>query len=152
MSIAEALEQASIAGHDLVEIAPNANPPVVKILDWGKFRYEQTKQDQKNRKNQKNQELKQVRLSLKIGDHDLDVKAKRARQFLENGHKVKASLRFRGREVTHPDLGKAVLDRFVERIADIAHREQEPQLSGRELTMLLAIKKEVTSNAKAENS
>lgn len=152
VSIAEALEQASQAGHDLVEIAPGAKPPVVKILDWGKFRYEQTKQNQKNRKSQRNQEIKQVRLSLKIGIHDLEVKAKRARQFLESGHKVKVSLRFRGREVTHPDLGRAVLDRFVEEIADIAQREQEAQLSGRELTMLLAIKKEVTSNAKAENS
>ncbi len=152
VSIAAALEQAATAGYDLVEIAPGANPPVVKILDWGKFRYEQTKQIQKNRKNQRNQEVKQVRLGLKIGQHDLEVKAKHARRFLDEGHKVQVKLRFRGREVTHPDLGRGVLMRFYDTVEDIANREQEPILSGREMTMLLAVKKEVKRNAEAENS
>ena len=160
VTISEALEQAASAGLDLVEIAPNASPPVAKILDWGKFRYEQTKQDQKNRKNQRNQEIKQVRLGLKIGEHDLQVKVKRARLFLESGSKVKISLRFRGREVTHPDLGRAVLDRFVGHLEDIAVREQEPSMSGREMTMLLALSKKAGSkkeekeaaNAEDENS
>lgn len=152
VTIAEALEQANQANQDLVEIAPNAKPPVVKILDWGKFRYEQTKQDQKNKRNQRSQEVKQVRLSLKIGQHDLEVKSKKARQFLENGNKVKVSLRFRGREVTHPDLGKGVIRRFVGTIEDVSVVEQEPQMSGREMTMLLGIKKESPSNAKDENA
>ena len=141
VSIAEALEQASTAGSDLVEIAPGAKPPVVKILDWGKYRYEQTKLNQKNRKSQRNHEMKQVRVGLKIGQHDLDVKVRHAREFIEHGHKVKVSLRFRGREVTHPDLGRAVLERFMAQMEDLATREQEPTLSGREMTMVLGISK-----------
>jgi translation initiation factor IF-3 len=147
VTIADALERAASAGYDLAEIAPNASPPVVKILDWGKYRYEQTKQEQRNRKNQRQTEVKQIRLGLKIGQHDLDVKAKRAREFLEEGHKVQVKLRFRGREVTHPDLGRAVLGRFHDIVADIANKEQEPQLSGREMTMMLAMKKEAKADA-----
>ncbi|HUC87250.1 MAG TPA: translation initiation factor IF-3 [Candidatus Saccharimonadales bacterium] len=138
VSRAEALEQAAAAGYDLVEIAASANPPVVKILDWGKYRYEQTKLSQKNRKHQRNQEVKQVRVGLKIGEHDLLVKVKHARTFIESGHKVKVSLRFRGREVTHSELGRVVLDRFMGHLEDIAVREQDSTLSGREMTMLLA--------------
>lgn len=145
---AEALERAAAAGLDLVEIAPNAAPPVVKILDWGKYRYEQTKQVQKSRKAQRQTEVKQVRLSLKIGEHDLQVKVRHARQFLEAGHKVKIALRFKGREITHPDLGRAVLDRFVSELADLAQVEQQPQITGREMNMVIGINK----NAKAENS
>ena len=96
MSSAEALERAVAAGYDLVEIAPGATPPVVKILDWGKYKYELTKQVQKNRKQQKQSEIKQVRLGLKIGDHDLDFKIKHARNFLGEGNKVKVALRFKG--------------------------------------------------------
>ncbi len=130
-----------------MEIAPNAKPPVVKILDWGKYRYEQTKQEQKNRRNQRNQEVKQIRMGLKIGSHDIEVKSKNARRFLEEGHKVQVRLRFRGREITHPDLGRAVLDRFLETVQDVAVREQDPTLAGREMTMLLAVKKEAKSDA-----
>lgn len=158
--IAEALERALAAGSDLVEIAPNATPPVVKILDWGKFRYEQTKQLQKNRKSQRSQEVKQIRLGLKIGQHDIDVKARKAREFLQTGAKVKVGLRFRGREITHPDLGQAVLLRFVEAIGEIAHIEQQPQLSGREMSLVVAPSKlskkpeqeKVASHAEDENS
>ncbi len=150
VSRTDALEQAAAAGYDLVEIAPHATPPVVKILDWGKYRYEQTKQNQRQRKSQRAHEVKQVRLGLKIGDHDLMVKVKRARAFIEGGHKLKVSLRFRGREVTHPDLGKAVLDRFMGYMEDIAIREQEPTLSGREMTMLLAASKHPKPPAKPE--
>jgi translation initiation factor IF-3 len=141
VSIAEALEQAAAAGSDLVEIAPGAKPPVAKILDWGKYKYEQTKLNQKNRKNQRNQDIKQVRVGLKIGQHDLDVKIRHAREFLTTGHKVKVSLRFRGREVTHSELGRKVLDRFMAEVEDIAIREQDPILSGREMTMVLALDK-----------
>ncbi len=135
---------------DLAEIAPNATPPVAKILDWGKYRYEQTKQENKSRKNQKAVEIKQVRLGLKIGDHDLQVKLRSARKFLGEGNKVKVSLRFRGREITHPDLGRAVLDRFMSLVDDIAVQEQTPQMTGRDLNMVVAPRKE-TSNAKNED-
>lgn len=144
----EALRQASELGYDLAEIAPNADPPVARILDWGKYRYEQTKQEQRNRRNQKQVEVKEVRLGLKIGDHDLDVKLKRARKFLEEGHKVKMSLRFRGREITHPDLGFAMMERVKSQLEDIASQEQAPALAGRSIDMILGMKKD----AKAQNS
>lgn len=148
VSLAEATRQAEEADLDLAEIAPGATPPVVKILDWGKYRYEQTKQLQKSRKNQRQVEIKQVRLGLKIGDHDFKVKLNRARKFLLEGDKVKVSLRFRGREITHPDLGRAILDRFVADIADIGQLEQAPQLSGRELNIIIGMK----PDAKTKNS
>ncbi len=148
VSLREALDRADEAGLDLAEIAPTAQPPVVKILDWGKYRYEQTKLLQKSRKNQKQVEIKQVRLGLKIGEHDLQVKLGRARKFLEQGHKVKISLLFRGREITRPQLGRDILDNVMERLSDVAAQEQAPTLSGRDLNMILGMKKD----AKAENS
>lgn len=148
VSLREALNRAEEAGLDLAEIAPNAQPPVVKILDWGKYRYEQTKQLQKSRKNQKQVEVKQVRLGLKIGDHDLQVKLNRARKFLEEGHKVKISLLFRGREITRPQLGREILDRVMEQLSDIATQEQAPTLSGRDLNMIVGMKKD----AKAQDA
>lgn len=138
----EALQQAEQAGLDLVEIAPNAQPPVAKILDWGKFQYEQTKQLQKSKKNQKLVEIKQVRLGLKIGEHDFLVKLHRARKFLEQGYKVKVSVFFRGREITHPDLGKAILEKFMSQVSDLAQQEQAPQMSGREYNMIVGVKKD----------
>lgn len=126
----------------MAEIAPQAQPPVVRILDWGKYRYEQTKQLQKSRKKQKLVEVKQVRLGLKIGEHDFEVKRERARKFLAEGHKVKVSLLFRGREITHQDLGLAVLKRFLAGLEDIAEQEQAPTLTGRDLNMILGKKKD----------
>ena len=142
VSLRQALDAAAEAGLDLAEIAPTAQPPVVKILDWGKYRYEQTKQLAKNKKNQKQVEVKQVRLGLKIGDHDLQVKLNRAVKFLEQGHKVKISLLFRGREITRPELGRAILDRVMEQLQEVAVQEQAPQLSGRDLNMILGPKKD----------
>jgi translation initiation factor IF-3 len=142
VSLREALDAAAEAGLDLAEIAPNAQPPVVKILDWGKYRYEQTKQLAKSKKNQKQVEVKQVRLGLKIGEHDLQVKLNRAVKFLDQGHKVKISLLFRGREITRPELGRAILDRVMEQMQDVAAQEQAPQLSGRDLNMILGPKKD----------
>lgn len=142
VSLSEALQQAEQAGYDLAEIAPQAKPPVVKILDWGKYQYEQTKQLQKSKKKQKLVEIKQVRLGLKIGEHDFEVKLKRARKFLEQGFKVKVSVFFRGREITHPDLGLAMLQRFLARVEDMAQQEQPPQLSGREYNMIVGLKKD----------
>lgn len=148
VTLSEALDAAQTAGYDLAEIAPNASPPVAKILDWGKYKYEQGKQLAKAKRNQKQVEVKQVRLGLKIGDHDLEVKVKRARRFLEEGHKVKVSLLFRGREITHPDLGHAILARFMRMIEDVAAQEQTPQLSGRDLNMILGLRKD----AKAQDT
>lgn len=155
----EALALAEEAGLDLAEIAPSAQPPVAKILDWGKYRYEQTKQENKSRKNQKAVEIKQVRLGLKIGEHDIQVKLRSARKFLEVGNKVKVTLRFRGREITHPDLGRAVLTGFVDRLNDVAVIEQTPQMTGRDFNMVVApkpITKEVkpaeTSEPEAGNN
>src|SRR5437762_4843803 len=108
VTLREARERAEEADLDLAEIAPNAQPPVVKILDWGKYRYEQTKQLQKSKKNQKQVEIKQIRIGLKIGAHDLEVKRRAARKFISSGHKVRISLRFRGREIAHPDLGRTI--------------------------------------------
>jgi translation initiation factor IF-3 len=142
VGISEAMSRALEADLDLVEIAPNAQPPVVKILDWGKYKYEQTKLLQKSRKNQKQVDVKQVRLGLKIGEHDLQVKLTKARQFLNQGHKVKISLLFRGREITHPQLGHDILARVMEQLGDVAAQEQAPMLSGRDLNMILGVKKD----------
>lgn len=130
------------AGLDLAEIAPNATPPVVKIIDWGKYRYEQTKQEARNRKNQKQTEVKQIRMGLKIGEHDIDVKLKNARKFLEEGNSVKLTVRFRGREITHPELGQALLKRVVEKISDVAEQDQAPSQTGRDLSMMVRPKKQ----------
>jgi translation initiation factor IF-3 len=148
VSLNEALDAASEAGLDLAEIAPNAEPPVVKILDWGKYRYEQTKQLAKSRKTQKQVEVKQVRLWLKIGEHDLQVKLTRVRKFLDQGDKVKISLLFRGREITRPELGRAILNRVMEQLEEVAVQEQAPQLSGRDLNMIVGSKKDI-KDAKA---
>lgn len=148
VSLREALDIAAEAGLDLAEIAPNAEPPVVKVLDWGKYRYEQTKQLAKSRKTQRQVEIKQVRLGLKIGEHDLQVKLGRVKKFLEAGDKVKISLLFRGREITRPELGRAILDRVMQQIEEFAVQEQAPQLSGRDLNMIVGSKKD-TKDAKA---
>jgi translation initiation factor IF-3 len=151
VTLDEALEQAREAGFDLAEIAPGAEPPVVKILDWGKYRYEQTKQQARNKKNQRQAEVKQVRLGLKIGEHDLDVKLKRARKFLEEGHKVKISLLFRGREITHPDLGHAILARVMSRLEDVGVQEQAPTLTGRDLNIIVGIRKDAKNEDSQRN-
>lgn len=142
VTLREALDIAAEAGLDLAEIAPSAQPPVVKVLDWGKYRYEQTKQLAKSKKNQRQVEVKQVRLGLKIGEHDLQVKLTRATKFLEQGHKVKISLLFRGREITRPELGRAILTKVMAQLDEVATQEQPPQLSGRDLNMIVGPKKD----------
>lgn len=142
MSIKEARRLAEEAGLDLVEVSPLAKPPVVRIIDWGKFRYEQDKAQQKNRRNQKQFDIKQVRLGLKTDTHDLDVKHRAAVKFLEKGHKVRVNVRFRGREITHPELGRMVLDKFCDRLSEIATIEQAAALNGRELSAVLVVRKQ----------
>jgi translation initiation factor IF-3 len=145
VSLGQALQEAENAGLDLVEVAPQATPPVVRVIDWGKYRYEQDKQLQKSRRNQKQADIKQVRLGLKTDKHDLEVKIRAVRKFLGLGHKVRVNLRFRGREITHPDLGRGVLERFVEQLMDEATVEQPIALSGREMSTVLVRKKDAKS-------
>ncbi len=144
----EALEKAQLAGLDLVEISPEANPPVAKIIDWGKYQYQKTKEAQKNKKKSKAMDLKQIRFGLKIGDHDLDVKLRKIRDFLETGHKVKITAFFRGREMAHKDIGFQLLDRVFAKIDDIAVIDQKPHMSGKYLSMVVRS----DPNAKAKNA
>lgn len=136
---------AESVGLDLVEVAPQSTPPVVRVIDWGKYRYEQDKQLQKSRRNQKQADIKQVRLGLKTDKHDIEVKIRAIRKFLNLGHKVRVNLRFRGREITHPDLGRSVLERFIDQLTDEAIIEQQITLSGREMSTVLARKKDAKS-------
>lgn len=123
-----------------MEVSPNADPPVCKILDYGKYRYEQEKKLQKSKKAQKNQEIKGIRLSVKIGQNDFDTKLKKAKGFIEKGDKVQLQLRFKGREMAHKDLGEKVLRSFVEGIGEVTV-EQEPKMLGRGMNMVVAPKK-----------
>lgn len=138
LGIREALQMAEERGLDLVEVAPNAVPPVCRMLDYGKFRYEQSKKEREARKNQKQVELKELRLKPKTDDHDLNVKANQARRFLLSGDKVKFTVRFRGREMAHPDIGREMLEQMMENLADIAVVEQKPLMEGRAISLMLA--------------
>lgn len=140
----EAIARAYEVGLDLVEVSPNANPPVARIVDWGKYNYQKSKQQQKNKKKTVS-DLKQIRMGLKIGDHDLDIKLKKIREFLDQGHKVKITAFFRGRELAHKDIGYKLLERVTEKLADTAIVDQEPQLAGKHLSIV------VRSNPRAKN-
>lgn len=122
---------------DLVEISPNANPPVVKIVDWGKYNYQKTKQQQANKRNTKSLDMKQMRFGLKIGDHDLGVKMRKVTDFLEAGHKVKITLVFRGRELAHKDIGFKLAERVINDFGDAIAVDQQPQLNGKQLTFVI---------------
>lgn len=122
---------------DLVEISPNAKPPVAKIVDWGKFNYQRTKQLQKNKRNAKTLELKQMRLGLKISDHDLGVKMRKVADFLEAGHKTKIVVFYRGREMAHKDIGFKLAEKIIADFGDKVIVEQAPQLSGKQLSFVL---------------
>jgi translation initiation factor IF-3 len=134
----EALEIAAQANLDLVLVAPTAKPPVARIMDYGKFKFEQQKKERELRKNQKIILLKEVRLSPTIDEHDFQTKLRNAIKFLENGDKVKASIRFRGRAITHKEIGQRVLDRFAEACKDLATIEQRPKMEGRSMFLILA--------------
>ena len=141
VSTKEAIQKAREAGLDLVEVSPNAAPPVAKIMDWGKHRYEQQKQQQKAKAKQKTQELKTIRLGVKIGQHDLDTKLRTAEKFLDHEDKVKFQLRFRGREVVHKELGEKILLGVAESLSEKSEVEQTPVFAGREMTMVVGPKK-----------
>ena len=140
LSRSEALKVAEEAGVDLVEISPNADPPVVKVIDWGKYQYQKMKELQKNRKNTKTAELKQMRMGLKIGANDLDIKLRKIREFLADGHKVKILVVFRGREMAHQELGYVMIDKIVALLEADAILEQKPQMAGRNLSIVVRSK------------
>ena len=140
LPLAEARHLADEAGVDLVEISPNANPPVAKIIDWGKYQYQKMKEQQKNRKKAKASELKQMRLGLKIGQHDLEIKLRKIRKFLASGDKVKIMVFFRGREMAHKELGFELINRIITMLEDDAVVEQKPQMAGRNLSMTVRSK------------
>lgn len=152
MPISEALNIARDQGYDLAEISPSAEPPVCKLLDWGKYLYEQDKQTAKNRKKQKNIEVKQVRMGLKIGQHDIEVKQKATRKFLDAGNKVKLTVRFKGREMARPDLGEKVLNNFFESLSGEAVIEQSPQMTGRDMSIVIAQTKQASKEMKDNNN
>lgn len=140
MSRQDALKAAEDAGVDLVEISPNAAPPVAKVVDWGKFQYQKMKEQQKNRKSSKISELKQMRFGLKIGSGDLDIKLRKIRGFLAAGHKVRIQIFYRGREMAHKELGYEMIDRIVALLEDDAILEQKPQMAGRNLSIVVRSK------------
>ena len=138
VSIAEALQAAQDAGLDLVEISPNASPPIVKVLDYGKYKYQEQKKAAEARKKQKVVEVKELKYRPMIDDHDYDVKMRAMARFFEEGDKVKVTLRFRGREMAHQELGAKLLARVQDDTSKIAKVEMEPRFEGRQMIMILA--------------
>ncbi len=158
----EALALAQERELDLVEISPNADPPVCKIVDWGKYNYQRTKQQQKSRKSTKTVEMKQIRLGLKISPHDLSIKMNHAAKFLEAGHKVKVTLLYRGREQAHREIGFQLAQRIIDDFGDTIIVDQQPQLAGKQLNFVfrssgkkqpkVEVELEGAQDAKTENS
>jgi len=137
MSAKDAFKLAQEKKLDLVKIAPQAKPPVCKIMDYGKFKYEQQKRDKEAKKKQKQISLKEIRLSMKIEKHDLETKANRAKKFLEDGDKVKIALRFRGREMANTSLGYGVIERFIEAVGDVGTLEKRAKMEGRSMVAFM---------------
>lgn len=140
MSARDALNLAAEKNLDLVKIAPQATPPVCKIIDYGKYRFEQAKREKEAKKNQRVVEIKEIRLSLNIDTHDFETKRNHAIRFLNDGNKVKVSIRFRGREMGHPELGADIMKHFAESLADTANVDKPAKLEGRNMLMFLAPK------------
>jgi translation initiation factor IF-3 len=138
VSIRDALNRAQEQNLDLVEVSPNAEPPVCRIMDYGKFLYERDKRERKARKAQKNVEVKEIRLSPKIGEHDVDFRVRDAHRWLEEGCKVRVRVRFRGREITYPEIGRNMLQQVAERLSDVATIESSPRMEGRSMLMVLS--------------
>ena len=158
MPVLQARELAKKANVDLVEVAPTSVPPVCRLLDYGKFKYEQQKKEQQARKSQKVLLQREIRLRPKIGIHDFEAKARIAKKLLADGAKVKVTLMFRGREITHPELGRAVLQRMSEALSEVATQERQPLMEGRRMDIIMApiaakpkvkVETKETENAKA---
>ncbi len=148
MSRSAALDVARDAGLDLVEISPNAKPPVAKIVDWGKYQYQKMKEQQRNKKSARTSEIKQMRLGLKIGQNDLDIKLRKVRKFLSDGDKVKIQVVFKGREMAHPEIGRNILDKILESLSDVAIADQKAVMAGRNLSVMIRS----NPNAKTEDA
>jgi translation initiation factor IF-3 len=146
----EALAKAAELGMDLVEVAPQAQPPVAKIIDFNKFLYQEAKRKQEEKKKAKVSETKEIRLSPFISDNDLQVMVRRGRDFLEDGDKVRLALKFRGRQITHPEFGRNVMNKFVESVSDISKVDREPHFEGNQLVALLSAERK-KAQPKAEN-
>lgn len=140
LPLKDALAEAAKHDLDLVNISPNANPPVCKIMDYGKYRFEQAKREKEAKKNQKVVDVKEIRLGLSIDTHDFETKGNHAIKFLKSGDKVKVSIRFRGREFGHPEIGKDIMDRFAEYCSEVASVEKPAKMEGRNMLMFLAPK------------
>ena len=140
MALNNALKLAAEQNLDLVKIAPQAKPPVCKIMDYGKYRFEQAKREKEARKNQKVIDIKEIRLSLNIDTHDFNTKLSHAKKFIASGNKVKVSIRFRGREMGHPEIGSEIMKRFAASCEDVANVEKPAKLEGRSMIMFLAPK------------
>jgi len=138
MSVEAAIKLAEESGLDLVEVSPNASPPVCKVLDYGKYKYEQQKKAAEARKNQKTVDVKEVKIRPGIEDHDYQVKMRNARKFLENGDKVKVTMRFRGREMAHQNIGVGLLKRMIEELSDVGKVDLHPKTEGRQIIMVLS--------------
>lgn len=134
----DALAKAREQGLDLVEVAPNADPPVCRMMDYGKFLYEKAKRERKARKAQKSVEVKEIRLRPKTGEHDIDFKVRDAERFLKQGYKVKVRVWFRGREITYPEIGRVLLQEVATRLSGVAEIESSPRMEGRSLLMILS--------------
>ena len=134
----DALNMAREKNLDLVEVSPNADPPVCRMMDYGKFLYERSKRERKARKAQKNVEVKEIRLSPKIGEHDMDFRVRNAHGWLQEGLKVRVRVRFRGREITYPEIGRTMLQQVAERLSDVAIIENPPRMEGRSMLMVLS--------------
>lgn len=141
---------ARTANVDLVEVASNASPPVARLMDFGRYKYEQSKKEREAKKHQQNVQLREVRMKPKIDEHDIDFKTRTAAKLLKQGDKVKITVMFRGREITHPQIGRALLDRFVTSLDEIASVEKDPMLEGRHMTIIMAPdKKKIAAKARA---
>lgn len=138
LTLAEALAKAEAAGLDLVEIAPSAEPPVCKIIDFGKYRYQLTKKEKEQKKSQHQVKVKEIKIKPNTDEHDLQVKMKHAREFIAKGNKVKITCVFRGREMLHTEFGKRIVDRMCEELSDVANSESPPKMLGRNLSVVLA--------------
>jgi translation initiation factor IF-3 len=146
----EALEMARERGLDLVEVAPNAIPPVCRLMDYGKYRYEQSRKERESRRHQQTVDVKEVRIRPKIDDHDLETKGRRAAKFLDQGDKVKVTVLFRGREMAHPDIGRGLLDQLADMLRSHGNIEQPPRMEGRTMTMWIGPLKQKQSQHEKE--
>ena len=155
LTLPQALEMAREAGLDLVEVAPNSVPPVCRLLDYGKFKYEQAKKERDSKKGQHASVLREIRMRPKIDVHDLDMKARNAEKFLKGGDKVKVTVMFRGREMVHPEIGRALLEQIAEKLKEVSVIERAPNMEGRFLSTILApghAKAKETATAGAEQN